>query len=269
MREWLIHLRKLKGLTQQQVASKCFIERSYYSQIERGTRNPSINVAKNIASTLGFNPLKFFNSEFDFAAEEKRTSSINNTFPSDIISYFNSNEHAHMIYLYNNIQNYYINFLTYLLAVIQKNRHCIIVENEEDYCNINRELEKIYSTTEIKKYLHHFKKGVRCKKNLEEIVSCVKELQSQYKYKESIYIWLHNEKICQYDIIGKLEKSDIELDKILFVQTYKASLVSAEEHIKLMKKYPLLMTDGEIVNSPFFISKKSLVLPSFYIQEDL
>src|ERR1700719_2421018 len=59
-REWLSHLRKYKGMTQQQVAFSSFIDRSYYSQLESGKRNPSVNVAKNIAKVLDFDPLLFF-----------------------------------------------------------------------------------------------------------------------------------------------------------------------------------------------------------------
>lgn len=60
MRKWLKDIRKDKGLTQEQVASEIYINRSYYTQIENGTRNPSIHVAKKIADLLGFNPSSFF-----------------------------------------------------------------------------------------------------------------------------------------------------------------------------------------------------------------
>ncbi len=53
-RDWLSNIRKSKRLTQQYVASKAFIDRSYYSHIESGKRNPSLTVAKNIATVLNF-----------------------------------------------------------------------------------------------------------------------------------------------------------------------------------------------------------------------
>lgn len=64
MRIWLKQHRKKQGLTQAQVAASTFINRAYYSQIEQGTRNPSIDVAKAIADKLGFNPSRFFAEEF-------------------------------------------------------------------------------------------------------------------------------------------------------------------------------------------------------------
>ena len=60
MREWLIQLRELKGLTQLQVANQSGISRSYYSGIEIGTRNVKPATAKRIASVLGFDWTLFF-----------------------------------------------------------------------------------------------------------------------------------------------------------------------------------------------------------------
>ncbi|UOQ45192.1 helix-turn-helix domain-containing protein [Halobacillus salinarum] len=60
MRTWLIHLRKEKRLTQQQVAQTAHIDRAYYAQIESGTRNPSMAVASQIANVLSINPSLFF-----------------------------------------------------------------------------------------------------------------------------------------------------------------------------------------------------------------
>jgi transcriptional regulator with XRE-family HTH domain len=45
--------RKLKGLTQEDVADKVGITRSYYAQIERGERNPATTVITAIISAIG------------------------------------------------------------------------------------------------------------------------------------------------------------------------------------------------------------------------
>lgn len=60
MREWLTKLRTSKKLTQHEVANRCFIDRTFYSQIERDTRNPSPDVAEKIASVFEFDPSLFF-----------------------------------------------------------------------------------------------------------------------------------------------------------------------------------------------------------------
>lgn len=54
MRHWLVQFRKTKGLTQQQVAEITGISRSYYADIEQGTKGASGKAAKLIANALGF-----------------------------------------------------------------------------------------------------------------------------------------------------------------------------------------------------------------------
>jgi len=49
----LLAARKLKGLTQEQVANKVGITRSYYAQIERGERNPATTVMLAIIAAIG------------------------------------------------------------------------------------------------------------------------------------------------------------------------------------------------------------------------
>jgi transcriptional regulator with XRE-family HTH domain len=45
--------RKLKGITQQEIANRVGISRTYYSQIENGDRDPSATIITNIAKALG------------------------------------------------------------------------------------------------------------------------------------------------------------------------------------------------------------------------
>ena len=50
------HYRKLKGMTQEQLAAAAAMERSYVSDLERGTRNPSVAALGRIAKALGIQP---------------------------------------------------------------------------------------------------------------------------------------------------------------------------------------------------------------------
>lgn len=50
------HYRKLKGMTQEQLAHEAEMERSYVSDLERGTRNPSVRALGRIAEALGIEP---------------------------------------------------------------------------------------------------------------------------------------------------------------------------------------------------------------------
>lgn len=60
MRQWLINIRKLKGLTQKQVAESCGITRSCYAGYEQGIRNPNGKKSKLIGEYLGFSWTLFF-----------------------------------------------------------------------------------------------------------------------------------------------------------------------------------------------------------------
>lgn len=74
MRQWLKELRLEKGLTQNEVAEKCNVERAYYTMIETGARNPSVNVAMSIAEALEFDWTIFFEHKCN-VSKHKNTSS--------------------------------------------------------------------------------------------------------------------------------------------------------------------------------------------------
>ena len=60
MRNWLKKIRIKANKTMKSVAENVGISECYYSQIENGTRNASVSVAKKIAEVLGFDWQKFF-----------------------------------------------------------------------------------------------------------------------------------------------------------------------------------------------------------------
>jgi len=57
---WLVLLRRDKGLTQQDIADKAGITRQMLSAIERGKATPSVTAAKAIAEAVGTSWTKFF-----------------------------------------------------------------------------------------------------------------------------------------------------------------------------------------------------------------
>jgi len=63
LRKWLIEIRN--GRTQAQIAKAAGITQQMYSAIELGVRRPSVEVAKKIASVMGFNWTRFFEDEDD------------------------------------------------------------------------------------------------------------------------------------------------------------------------------------------------------------
>jgi transcriptional regulator with XRE-family HTH domain len=48
--------RKLKGMSQEELALEAGMERSYVSDLERGTRNPTVRALGRLAGALGIEP---------------------------------------------------------------------------------------------------------------------------------------------------------------------------------------------------------------------
>ena len=59
-RDWLINLRNVSRLTQQDVADETGLSRSFYSQIECGERGPSPDTAKLLGEYFGFDWTRFY-----------------------------------------------------------------------------------------------------------------------------------------------------------------------------------------------------------------
>ncbi len=59
-RDWLIQMRKEKGMYQRDIAAVAGISEQHYSMIESGSRRPSPSVAKKVAGILDFPWTKFY-----------------------------------------------------------------------------------------------------------------------------------------------------------------------------------------------------------------
>ena len=62
MRKWLVEIRKAAKLSQQAVADRAEICKSYFASIETGVRGKplSVTIAKRIAAVLGFDWTRFY-----------------------------------------------------------------------------------------------------------------------------------------------------------------------------------------------------------------
>lgn len=70
-RTWLKEIRTIKGLTHEQVAIESQISRSHYTHIEQGNKTPSVEVAKRIGKTLGFDWVIFFETESSYREQKQ------------------------------------------------------------------------------------------------------------------------------------------------------------------------------------------------------
>lgn len=71
LRTWLEEKRSEFGFTQEEVAISSDIARTTYAMIEQGKRTPSVKVAKQIANTLNFNWIIFFENKVRESCNEK------------------------------------------------------------------------------------------------------------------------------------------------------------------------------------------------------
>lgn len=59
-RSWLVKKRKLKKMSQEELAIKCDVSQVTIARIENGERRPSPELAKKIADVLDFSWTKFY-----------------------------------------------------------------------------------------------------------------------------------------------------------------------------------------------------------------
>lgn len=57
--------RRLKGMSQEELALEAGMKRSYVSDLERGTRNPSVRALGRLAKALGIEPPALLEPPFD------------------------------------------------------------------------------------------------------------------------------------------------------------------------------------------------------------
>jgi len=261
-RKWLIDLRKSKQLTQEKVAASAYIDRGYYTQIETGVRNPSFNVAINIAIALDFDPSLFFLD----------THQSNN--PKDIASYFEMLDKGQVLYLFNHFESYLDNVVSFLLSGLNKGSHIIIIDNPENLVHLNRRLQTVLWNISEKDRLHLLnEEDFNVHKTSGCFVHNILSLKSDWE-DSFIRIWSHKKMDLESAILSEPSNSscDLNLDrnKILFITVFNAYTISSGHYLKMMRKYPYLMTDLEIVYSPLYHpNNKSVIFPSPFFQDNM
>lgn len=260
-REWLINSRKSQGLKQAEVASRAFIDKAYYSQIETGKRNPSFDVAINIATVLNFDPILFFRNNFNKHALQ------NEVMRFEISEYFNRLDNGNILYLYNSLDDYYHHAVTFVISGIKNNCYCLIIDNYQNYNKIQKNLEMTLPKSQSMNYIHFINKEAFDQDEPNDFMDKLNQIQLQFKNSKAVRIWVSEK---QYQLDDRLHLVENPLNKsgdknTLLIRAYNASMISADLHIEMMKTYPYLMTDSEIVSSPFIM----LVFKSLYLFDSI
>ncbi|WP_404407960.1 helix-turn-helix domain-containing protein [Jeotgalibacillus malaysiensis] len=268
-RKWLIELRKSKELTQQKVADKSFIDRSYYSQLENGLRDPSPSVAENIAKVLGFNFLRFFTDYIyfgDFSSASKKTVHITH----DGFSYLKSRKDGYVMYHYSSNEAFYKNTIKFIHSKVEQNVHCIIIDQYINYSNVFSELKNLLPKSKIEKYVHFFHHNISTEELPQHFFTFINE---QVKPDTYFSMWINDHTSDRKDsfhyIKSFIETCAKELNDYewLMVSSFEATKVTADEYIKVMKLFHYIMTDQDLVLSPFY-SEHAQMLSLFNRLED-
>ncbi|SES91953.1 DNA-binding transcriptional regulator, XRE-family HTH domain [Salinibacillus kushneri] len=266
-REWLIQFRKSNKMTQEQVASFAFIDRGYYSQIENGKRDPGITVAINISKALGFDPFMFFQEQLCDHPIKETSSNV-------ISEFFRKEDSGQVLYLFNSFENYIQQAVTFLLAGLEKECYSIIIDEDKNINLIRKSLETIFSKHDLFNHIYLIEKSYLANQEPEDVKQY---LYSLLENTPSAGIWLHDEQNSSINWFHNAEKDwkiikeRIDCNHILFVRSYNATVTSAGDYIKMMRIYPYLMTDQEIVESPLYQiglpSSDSSAYPSLFLQK--
>ena len=75
-RKWLVTLRKSAGYSQQKLAEKIGISRSYLSEIENGVKAPAGATAVKIANVLKFDMALFYADEGRETRHSERSAAV-------------------------------------------------------------------------------------------------------------------------------------------------------------------------------------------------
>ncbi|MEN2767900.1 helix-turn-helix domain-containing protein [Ornithinibacillus xuwenensis] len=256
-REWLITIRKSQNMTQEQVSNEAFIDRSYYSQLENGKRNPGIEVAINIAKVLDFDPRLFFEESLLKDLQRDKIS---------ISEYFNKLSKGKTLYLYESTEAYISNLILFLLSGVKNDSLCFLIESDHTKAVVTKYLNKL--SIEIKN-IYFINKDRDVDLQLEQVDSMIKK----YKLKiTNFHFWSLDEQSGTLAKLTKMLKANqlnIHYQNTFSVSSYNAKELSSDNYIKMMRKFPYLMTDMEIVLSPFYDSGKNFkVFPSFFRQDN-
>lgn len=245
-KEWLIRIRKAKNLTQDKVATLAFIERSYYSQIESGKRNPSLNVACSIASVLEFDPLYFFQNE---------SSPIINGIPNQISEFFISVDKGFVLYPYESHDKYIEHAAAFLLTSVSKKRDSLLIDSTQNLLLIKSQLPKGRKFT---RYIHFCDNG-------DYELDLMSVLDEYINSQKTTNLWINLETPSTVGFLNK-ETYQEAIDKkdLLLINAYNGDHVSAKLHIEMMRSFPYLMTDSEVVYSPLTNQEKRKIYPTLY-----
>lgn len=178
------------------------------------------------------------------------------------------NSSAHILYLYDEIDNYLNNMIAYIKSGLDRNHHLIIIENTTIYTILEERLKKLLSIEEMKSIQHVDNKVFYRRYGDFHIHSILKNfgklLEPYFNKKINVRTWAHVEWNDQNDISNIIEDYEHSADccvnnmRLMSVCAYNSSKLNAKLQTSMMKSHEYLMTDLEFVQSSLYKKIKKI-----------
>ncbi|RTE11041.1 ATP-binding protein [Paenibacillus whitsoniae] len=187
---------------------------------------------------------------------------------------------GHILYIYEDIECYINNAISYIVSGIELNQHILVVDTQERCAKIREKLIKFLSEKDL--IMVHFVDNIdfyEINGNFdgESIIQHFSQLLDPFfKNHITIRTWAH---VCweeQDGIVAKLKQFEDRADccvndaGLVSVCAYDASTISSSLQLSMMRNHEYVLTDNEFVRSSLYINtKKDIIFPSISIQEKM
>jgi PAS domain S-box-containing protein len=185
--------------------------------------------------------------------------------------------HGHILYIYDTIQGYMDNVISYILAGINQHHHVLVIENTHTFKQIKGILKNLL-TEDQNECVHFFDnydfyylyENFDC----EQIVAHFSDIINQYhEMNLTVRTWAHVNWNDVERIFEKLEDFERRADQrvrssnMISVCAYNGNQIPASLQNQMLKNHEYFMTDKELVKS-FLYKDSSNVFPSLSMQKD-
>jgi PAS domain S-box-containing protein len=185
--------------------------------------------------------------------------------------------HGHILYIYEQIEKYIDNAVSYIKTGIELGHHLLMIENKDRYNRIYHELEKSLSHCALRRI--HYVDNYEFYRlygdfQYESIVQHFKNILLPFQENNiPIRTWAHVEwkeqKDIQSTLINYENKADefVDSSQLISVCAYNGNEISAALHTHLLRNHDYFMTDYELVKSSLY-SKRTDIVPALLEQKE-
>jgi PAS domain S-box-containing protein len=185
--------------------------------------------------------------------------------------------HGHILYIYDAMESYIENAVSYILSGIEHGNHLLLIDNKIMYERIYTCLQGLI-TEEKLKYIHYVNNYEYYHSNgdfhFESIINHLNEVFKPLDDKNiSVRTWAHVEWEEQNQNLSKISRFENKADQfvnsseLISVCAYDGNRIPATFQIKLLRNHEFFMTDKELVKSNLY-KKSSMTYPSLSLQEN-